>query len=145
MLSLENNKKEYELNWIDIIKPNFMLQQWRDMAPSFEGYFYRRCYGHAYIESVKTIVALKKFELKTRKLPDTLTALIPEYLINQPIDPFNGKILGYSKEKKWLYSVGNNFKDNRGGEESFYIRRCENDELCSENPTFPIIPNSVTF
>ncbi|MCW8932290.1 MAG: hypothetical protein OQL19_18910 [Gammaproteobacteria bacterium] len=142
---LGGNEQNYELSLYDIVKPNSMLEQWKNSAPLFKGYYIRRCFGHAYIESVKTIVALKKYELRIGKLPSEIVELVPDYLRKNPVDPFNGKSLKYSKENMWVYSVGDNFNDDSGAIEAYYIRRCEDDKYCSKNPTFPIIPNPTAY
>ena len=46
------------------------------------------------------------------ELPDKLEALIPRYLPELPMDPFDGKPLRYDKAKIW--SVGANLKDDGG-------------------------------
>jgi len=48
------------------------------------------------------------------QLPESLDALVPDYLPALPVDPYDGQPLRYDKEKLW--SVGHDLKD--GGEDS---------------------------
>ena len=47
-------------------------------------------------------------------LPPSLDALVPEYLDAVPRDPYDGKPLRYSAEKRILYSVGRDGIDSGG-------------------------------
>jgi hypothetical protein len=49
-------------------------------------------------------------------LPPTLDALVPEYLDAVPLDPYDGKPLRYSAEKKIAYSVGGDGTDSGGSQ-----------------------------
>jgi hypothetical protein len=46
------------------------------------------------------------------QLPDSLEALVPDYLPELPVDPYDGKPLRYDKERLW--SVGSDLKDDGG-------------------------------
>lgn len=63
-----------------------------------------------------TVIAVKLYELKNSKLPDSLNELVPAYLPELPKDPFDDfKPLKYEKrdDKKWvIYSFGPDKKDN---------------------------------
>lgn len=134
--------ESYTPSWTDILKPNSMMKLWRRNELDFAGFYIRRCFGHAHIESTKAIVAIKHYEAETGTLPNSLDELVPSYLNSLPVDPFSGGPMGYSKENAWLYSVGTNFSDDGGSKSGYYIRRCENNERCKVNPTFPFVPSS---
>ncbi len=51
---------------------------------------------------------------KTGDLPATLESLIPDFLPSIPIDPFDGRPIRYSREKKLIYSVGEDLIDSGG-------------------------------
>lgn len=138
------NRPQYEFTWSSLVVPNVFVDLLITSESDFSTFFYNRCYIHAHIEGVKTIVALKNYELDLGTFPDTLDKLIPRYLPRIPADPFNGSALKYSKLNKWLYSVGNNFIDNSGSADAYYIKRCSHDKSCASNPTFPISPNRVS-
>ncbi len=60
------------------------------------------------------MLALKAYKLKNGELPKELKALVPDYLPEIPKDAFDGKPLRYSLEKKIIYSVGEDLKDDGG-------------------------------
>jgi hypothetical protein len=62
----------------------------------------------------QVLVALKCFKLKTGRLPQKLDELVPEFLPAVPRDDFDGKPIRYSPEKKIVYSVGEDLKDDGG-------------------------------
>ena len=66
---------------------------------------------------VATAVALKRFQLAHGKLPETLSALVPDFLQAVPIDPNDGKPLRYHPNADGsylLYSVGEDGVDDGG-------------------------------
>jgi hypothetical protein len=66
------------------------------------------------LQATRVILALRAFQLKHGTLPETLNALVPEFLDKVPADDFNGQPLHYSASKKIVYSVGKNLKDDGG-------------------------------
>jgi len=68
-------------------------------------------------ELTVTAIALKRYQLRTGKLPSNLDALIPEFLPALPIDYMDGKPLRYRPNADGtfvLYSVGGDGKDDGG-------------------------------
>ena len=66
---------------------------------------------------VVTAIALKRFQLKHGKLPETLDELVPEFLSSVPIDLYDGKPLRYHPNANGtylLYSTGEDGKDDGG-------------------------------
>ena len=70
--------------------------------------------GKTGLAFTKTLLAMKIFRMTTGRLPDTLDELVPEYIDAVPLDDFDGKPIRYSPEKKILYSVGEDLKDDGG-------------------------------
>ena len=68
----------------------------------------------AQLQATRTLLALRAYQLTHAKLPDNLSALVPEFLDKVPVDDFDGQPLRYSPEKKLVYSVGKNLKDDGG-------------------------------
>ncbi len=60
------------------------------------------------------MLALRAYKLKNGELPESLDALVPEYLRKIPKDAFDGRPLRYSRAKKLIYSVGLDLKDSGG-------------------------------
>jgi hypothetical protein len=66
---------------------------------------------------VATAIALKRFQLKHGKFPETLVELTPDYLPSITIDPYDGKPLKYHSSDDGtylLYSVGEDGIDDGG-------------------------------
>lgn len=64
-----------------------------------------------------TAIALKRYQLRHHKLPNDLSALVPEFLAEVPRDPMNGQTLHYRPNTNstfLLYSVGIDGEDNGG-------------------------------
>lgn len=87
--------------------------------------------------------ALQAYAQEKGDLPDSLNALVPDYLAAIPRDPFDGEPMRYSKGKKIVYSVGNDFADQSGSERAFLFQLDPDDdyeaaELDNTEPTFAL-------
>jgi hypothetical protein len=136
-----NLKTRDEYKLLNAQEEKFSFLRKDDVGWNWTPYFERRCLAHTYFDAVTAIVAIQAYQRDHQALPATLNELVPEYLDKLPIDYFNGETLKYSREHKWLYSVGTDYKDD-GGSESGYTRgRCyhpDEKNRCDTNPTFPI-------
>jgi hypothetical protein len=66
---------------------------------------------------VLTAIALKRYSMRFGKPPDSLQALVPQFLSAIPIDYMNGQPIKYRLEPDGtflLYSVGEDYKDDGG-------------------------------
>lgn len=93
--------------------------------------------------AIQLSFALRAYHQANGTLPDTLDALIPEYLEVIPRDPYDGAPLRYSKEQAILYSVGNDFTDSGGSSLPFAHQLSEDEyrdcaELDKSEPTFSL-------
>ena len=68
------------------------------------------------LQATRTILALRAYQLTNGKLPSDLNALVPEFLDAVPVDDFDGQPLRYSPDRKIVYSVGQNLKDDGGND-----------------------------
>ncbi|MDR3583139.1 MAG: hypothetical protein P4L62_02155 [Candidatus Pacebacteria bacterium] len=66
------------------------------------------------VKGTELLLALKVYKNDNGSLPDTLDKLVPNYISGVPLDPFDGKPIRYSAEKKIIYSVGSNLIDDGG-------------------------------
>lgn len=73
-----------------------------------------KCNEDALNSATQTLIALKEFSQDNGTLPIALEQLVPTYLSAIPIDPYDGKAIKYSAEKKIIYSVGSDHVDNGG-------------------------------
>ncbi len=66
--------------------------------------------------STRTAIAVLRYRLKYRQLPEDLAAMVPEYLAEVPADPFDGESIRYIKKDKVfiVYSVDEDGQDNGG-------------------------------
>ncbi len=123
-----------QLSWVDAVSPNFMTKVMTGTSfQAYKPYFERRCLTHVYIDAINTVIALQRYKLLYKQLPEDLEILVPNYLKRVPIDYFDGSTLRYSKENGWLYSIGTNLNDDGGSLDSFI----ESDNW-RKNPTIPI-------
>jgi len=100
------------------------------VAVRWIGIFEEKCLEDFSVKGTQSLIAIKAYKTKTGKIPPSLGELVPEYLSEIPKDPFNGKLIKYSPEKRIIYSVGKDLKDSGGSEgESWQIM---------EDPTFKI-------
>jgi len=72
--------------------------------------------GDAQLQAARTILALRAYQLTHGNLPPDLNALVPEFLDAVPVDDFDGQPLRYLPDRKIVYSVGQNLKDDGGND-----------------------------
>ncbi len=75
---------------------------------------------HAHLELARTALAIERYRLATGKAPEKLEELVPRYLAQVPIDPFDGRPIRYRPTQPGylLYGVGMDGQDNGGRERS---------------------------
>jgi len=81
-----------------------------------------KCFGKviqvkASQQMVIAAIALKRYQLRHGQLPETLAALVPEFVPSVPMDPFDGQPLKYRRHADGtflLYSVAENGVDDGG-------------------------------
>ena len=76
----------------------------------------RKCEEDFSARGTKLLIAMRAYQIEKGKIPASLDELIPEYISEAPEDPFDGNPIRYSAEKKIIYSVGSNLKDEGGSE-----------------------------
>jgi len=72
----------------------------------------------AQVRSAQTAIAIERYRLAKRKLPENLNELVPQFLSAVPADPFGGQPLRYHRLEKGyvIYSVGSDGHDDGGRE-----------------------------
>lgn len=104
------------------------------LLPNFEKTLGERDKEAWGMSALQTLLALKQFQLQNGRLPASLAELVPLFLKDIPIDPYDGEPVRYSAEKKIVYSVGSDLEDSGGsGEEKPADAMYDDDE-----PTFRI-------
>jgi ribosomal protein L37AE/L43A len=66
------------------------------------------------IALTRALLLCLAYEKKHGQLPETLQALVPEFVEAVPLDPFDSKPIRYSKERQIVYCVGADGKDDGG-------------------------------
>ncbi|HEX7619163.1 MAG TPA: hypothetical protein VF480_10655, partial [Verrucomicrobiae bacterium] len=80
----------------------------------------------AQLQATRTILALRAYQLTHGNLPANLNALVPEFLDAVPVDDFDGQPLRYSVDRKIIYSVGKNLKDDGGDDRTSQTQSSQN-------------------
>jgi hypothetical protein len=84
-----------------------------------------------HFDLARTALAIERSRLPTDELPTSLEELVPRYLAQVPIDPFDGRPIRYRRRQTGylLYSVGTDGQDNDGREQD-EVSRGEPYDLC---------------
>lgn len=91
-----------------------LLAYW---LPSFGQYCQKPPAGQASIDQIIIACALERYHMANGKYPETLAALVPQFLTKLPLDVCNGQPMKYRRTDDGqflLYSVGWNEKDDGG-------------------------------
>jgi hypothetical protein len=85
----------------------------------------------AHLDLARTALAIERHRLATGKVPAQLADLIPTYLEQVPIDPFDGQPIRYRRTEPGyvLYSIMEDGKDN-GGKEREDVGKNQPYDLC---------------
>ncbi|MBN2589798.1 MAG: hypothetical protein JXA96_08040 [Sedimentisphaerales bacterium] len=88
-------------------------------APSYPQYLSRELTNISKLRAAQAALAIQRYRLKIRKLPDSLSDLVPEYLDSVLSDPYDGKELRYKKLDPGfvVYSIDKDLIDDGGMEE----------------------------
>ena len=87
--------------------------------------------AHAHLDLARTALAIERHRLATGKPPEQLTDLVPAYLEQVPIAPFDGQPIRYRRTDPGyvLYSIREDGQDN-GGKEQHEVGKGEPYDLC---------------
>ena len=88
-----------------------------ELAPAFSSAMTAAARAQAIHAEAQTAVAATRYRLDHGNLPDSLELLVPNYLDEIPLDPFDGKPmrLVHKKDQWIIYSIGPDGKDDGGG------------------------------
>lgn len=86
------------------------------MTVSYEGVLTKKCQEDFSVISTQLLLAIRAYQIENGKIPTSLDELLPKYISEIPKDPFDGKPIRFSAEKKIIYSVGSDLIDARGSE-----------------------------
>lgn len=98
-----------------ILKDNYVGRALNGMImPAYSGLLNRKCRSTLYKNALQLLLVIKAYQVDNSKLPESLNDLVPKYIKSIPEDPFDGNNIRYNKEKRIIYSVGENGKDDGG-------------------------------
>ncbi|MEI6211634.1 MAG: hypothetical protein WCR06_08405 [bacterium] len=84
------------------------------LLPSMESVNKQLCRGKCDLAGVRLLIALRRYERANGSLPDRLDDLVPGFIEAVPADPFDGQPLRYSSERRIIWAVGENLRDDGG-------------------------------
>lgn len=99
-------------------------------VPAIEGFLDAAARGTASNRATDAVIAVERFRREKGRLPEKLEELVPKFLPQVPIDPFDGQPLRYvvRNDEYIIYSVGKDGADNGG----------QGDEAGEPDLVFPI-------
>lgn len=101
-------------------------------AVTFSSVFEKKCLEDFSVSGTQLLIAMKAYQIDNSELPNSLDGLVPKYISEIPLDPFDGNPIRFSAEKRIIYSVGRDLKDSGGSKGE--------DWRIMEDPTFKIGP-----
>ena len=107
--------KAVEAKFQSISKAHILLHT---IMPSLSGVITQDLRTIAHLRIADAALAVQRYRLKFKKLPDKLVDLVPEYLKSVSKDPFDGNDLRYKKLDAGfeVYSIGPDLSDDGGKE-----------------------------
>ncbi len=93
--------------WRQLVAPNGIGQLYvATMTPDFRAFERARCRTDTRISLLQTRLAIEAYQAERGRPPESLGALVPNYMPVLPPDGFDGKPLRFSRERRQLWSQG---------------------------------------
>jgi hypothetical protein len=89
-----------------------------ELMPALERASLMKCRTNVSVAATQVSIALRCYQLEHGELPDSLDALVPKYFDAVPLDDYDGEPIRYSKQKKVIYSVGDDLVDSGGADQT---------------------------
>jgi len=117
-LPLTERLKEFRRIGSEIEELSFLHVMTKTVAPAFTRVLELDLRTRAGLDLARAALALERCRLATGKLPERLEDLVPQYLAQVPLDPFDGQPIRYQRTGPGyrLYSVDADGRDNGGVE-----------------------------
>jgi len=93
---------------------------YRISAPNLAQFTFSRCREQMSLGLTRLVLAVRAYRADFGQLPDDLSALVPRYLSELPVD-VDGQPFRYSRAREYLYSVGEDRLDYGGGEPTLAV------------------------
>jgi hypothetical protein len=111
---LATHSRTHRAKWPFANALGLRLHMSYDQRKTLNGVVLSACKVECKLSAVRLLLACRAYEEATGHLPETLEALVPDYLPAVPRDPFDGQPFRYSAEQRIVYSVGDNLTDDGG-------------------------------
>ena len=93
--------------WRQLVAPNGVGQLYMAvLAPDFRAFERARCHADTRISLLQARLAVEAYQAERGKPPESLGALVPNYVAVLPPDGFDGKPVRFSRERRQLWSEG---------------------------------------
>lgn len=110
-----NHVEKKPVTWLIVFTDNAIGKILSNIiSVSFDSLFAKRFEENLSVKETQLLLALKAYRQDNSSLPESLNDLVPKYISEIPQDPFDGKTIKYSPEKKIIYSTGKDLIDNGG-------------------------------
>lgn len=93
--------------------------------PNFDRFQLRRCHFETRVSLAQALIAAKAYWHEEARLPEDVNDLVPRYLSELPLDHYDGAPIRYSRSRKLIYSIGDDFEDAGGNDETDASDRAE--------------------
>jgi hypothetical protein len=116
-LSLHKRIKEFEaieMKYNSISKMYILFHQF---MPGFSRIIQIDLRNIAELRAAQVSIAIERYRLTNKILPASLNELVPDYIEDIPLDPFDGKQMRYKKRVEGgfvIYSIGEDLIDDNG-------------------------------
>ncbi len=111
-----SDEKPTNIDFIEILNEENSIGNivYRIVHSNLNGVILKKCQETVMVRATQTLLGIKAYKNDTSKYPNSLDELVPKYLSAVPKDPFDGNNIKYLPEKKIIYSVGKDGKDDNG-------------------------------
>jgi hypothetical protein len=115
----------------------------REREMNFAQAFLHACRLSAARSGTQLMIALARHERREGALPATLDTLVPDLIDAVPADPFDGQPFRYSRERRIVWSISEDLKD-QGGSTNEVPRRPGSSRLRAEDLVFDLAAQPVS-
>lgn len=111
----DEQRRRFSDDWKVYLRPNLGGKILLKSSWGTSGALYTRACANESLRRMTIVtLALRRHELAHGRLPGSLQELVPAYLPEVPLDPFDDLPLRWDAAKKWLYSVSEDGQDDHG-------------------------------
>jgi len=127
-------------NYFDLIRhPNaYGNVMYQELIPAISGILKKKSAVECNISATKLTIACIRYKRSHGRFPESLSALIPEYINAVPSDPYDGKPFRYNPDRKIIYAIGINLIDEGGSTNIINKTKFHHRLFNEEDAVFPL-------